>query len=104
MVAPTEKPTSSTGIRFGPRKSLHDPGGDGLCGTLDSLHGLLRGTVQHVEVCVEHWTFRMDGTMSAWNIMGRPPTFEGLYCPPPVFVQGLLPWTNAGCHEPNQGL
>ena len=50
---------------------------------------------------MQHWTFRMDGTMFAWNIMGRRPTSEGLYCSPVVFVQCLLPWTNSGCHEPN---
>ena len=46
----------------------------------------------------------MDGTMFAWNIMGRRPTSEGPYCLPMVFVQCLLPGTNLGCLEPNQGL
>ena len=36
----------------------------------------------------------MDGTVSAWNIMGRRATFEGLYGLLAVFMQCLLPWTN----------
>ena len=44
----------------------------------------------------------MDGTVSAWNIMGRRPTSEDLYCMLAVFVQCLLPRTNSGCHETNQ--
>ena len=45
----------------------------------------------------------MDGTVSAWNIMGRQATFEGLYGLLGVFVQCLVLWTNLGCHETNQG-
>ena len=48
-------------------------------------------TVAHVEVCVGHRTLRMDGTMFAWNVMGCRPQSEGLYCPPLVYVQCLLP-------------
>ena len=48
-------------------------------------------SVAHVEVCVGHRTLRMDGTMSAWNVMGCRPQSEGLYCPPLVYVQCLLP-------------
>ena len=36
-------------------------------------------TVAHVEVCVGHGTLRIDGTMSAGNVMGCRPQSEGLY-------------------------
>ena len=47
--------------------------------------------VVHVEVCVGHRTLRMDGAMSACNVIGCRPQSEGLYCPPLVYVQCLLP-------------
>ena len=46
----------------------------------------------------------MDSYVSAWNIMGRRATFEGLYGLLGVFVQCLLMWNNSGCYETNQGL
>ena len=39
---------------------------------------------------VEHRGFCMDGSVSAWNIMGCPAIFEGLYGVLGVFVQCLL--------------
>ena len=69
-----------------------------------SVKHWMASSVAHVEVCVGHRTFRMDATMSSWNVMGFRPQSEGLYCPPLVYVQCLLPWTNSGSHEPNQGL
>ena len=46
----------------------------------------------------------MDGSRSAWNIMGRRATFEGLYGLLGVFMQCLLLWNISECYETNQGL